>query len=349
MNSVLSSRTQSARPVAFITALVVTALLLLAAIPALAQAQEPTPTPEKQEEQPAPTQEPTPTPEQQAQQPAPTQEPTPTPEQQEQQPAPTQEPTPTPEQQEQQPAPTQEPTPTPEQQEQQPAPTQEPTKTVRAKLSFSQTAWSADETDADGALTITVNINPALTEAGSVNIQTSPNAAADARVPASLALPAGQTSVDLPITVVGDNDVEGDESFEIEFSAVEDAPYDLGAPAKTTITIVDDDRPVLSFAQAAYTAGEGDGELEVTVNIDPALPAAGAVNITTHYGSASAADVSVPATLALPAGATSAALRIAITERQRYRIRGKLQHRACRRRSRALRAGRASLGHHHHQ
>ena len=55
-----------------------------------------------------------------------------------------------------------------------------------------------------------MNINPALTEAGSVNIKTPPNAAADARVPASLALPAGQTSVDLPITIVGDDDVEGD-------------------------------------------------------------------------------------------------------------------------------------------
>ena len=318
MNSVLSSQTQSAQPVAFITALVVTALLLLAAIPALAQAQEPTPTPEqqaqqpaptqeptptpekqeqqpaptqeptptpeKQEQQPAPTQEPTPTPEKQEQQPAPTQEPTPTPEKQEQQPAPTQEPTPTPEQQEQQPAPTQEPTPTPEQQEQQPAPTQEPTKTVRAELSFSQTAWSADETDADGALTITVNINPALTEAGSVNIQTSPNAAADARVPASLALPAGQTSVDLPITIVGDNDVEGDESFEIEFSAVEDAPYDLGAPAKTTITIVDDDRPVLSFAQAAYTVNEDDGVVRVIVNMSPALPSSQWPAVETVFG-----------------------------------------------------------------
>ena len=367
MNSVLSSRTQSAQPVAFITALVVTALLLLAAIPALAQAQEPTPTPEQQE-QPAPTQEPTPTTAKQEGQPAPTQEPTPTPEKKEEQPAPTQEPTPTPEKKEEQPAPTQEPTPTPEKKEEQPAPTQEPTNTVRAELSFSQTAWSVDETDADGALTITVNINPALTEAGSVNIKTSPNAAADARVPATLALPAGQTSVDLPITVVGDDDVEGDESFEIELSAGDGALYALGAPAKTTITIIDDDRPeltvaqapsaqstaavpqkesesspgapqqqsdaqgaepqneqidgdnsdpaprtALTFSQTAWSADEGDGELEVTVNIDPALPAAGAVNITTHYGSASAADVSVPKTLALPAGATSAALRIPIT------------------------------------
>ena len=115
MNSVLSSRTQSAQPVAFITALVVTTLLLLAAIPAIAQAQELIPTSEEL-------------------------------------------------------------TPTPGVQEQQPAPTQEPTNTVRAELSFSQTAWPADETDADGALTITVNINPALTEAGPVNIKTSPNA-----------------------------------------------------------------------------------------------------------------------------------------------------------------------------
>ena len=218
-----------------------------------------------------------------------TQEPTPTPEKKEGQPAPTQEPTPTPEKKEEQPAPTQEPTPTPEKKEEQPAPTQEPTNTVRAELSFSQTAWSVDETDADGALTITVNINPALTEAGSVNIQTSPNAAADARVPASLALPAGQTSVDLPITVVGDNDVEGDESFEIEFSAVEDAPYDLGAPAKTTITIVESTttgrcspshRPPIRRRPARalpgtgclYRQRSGGGVLRVVVNMSAPLP-----------------------------------------------------------------------------
>ena len=133
MNSVWSSQTQSGRPVAFITALVVTTLLLLAAIPAIAQAQELIPTSEVL--------------------------------------------TPTSEVQAQQPAPTQELTPTPEEQEQQPAPTQEPTKTVGADLGFSQTAWPADETDADGALTITVNINPALTGAGPVNIKTSPSAA----------------------------------------------------------------------------------------------------------------------------------------------------------------------------
>ena len=116
MNSVWSSQTQSGRPVAFITALVVTTLLLLAAIPTIAQAQELIPTSEVL-------------------------------------------------------------TPTSEVQAQQPAPTQEPTKTVGADLGFSQTAWPADETDADGALTITVNINPALTGAGPVNIKTSPSAA----------------------------------------------------------------------------------------------------------------------------------------------------------------------------
>lgn len=46
MKSLLSSRTQSALPVAFITTLVVTALFPLAAIPAIAQAQEPTPPPD---------------------------------------------------------------------------------------------------------------------------------------------------------------------------------------------------------------------------------------------------------------------------------------------------------------
>ncbi len=230
------------------------------------------------------------------------------------------------------------------------------------ELSFSQVAWSAEETDADGTLTITVNINPALAEASAVNITTRhiSTAAGDADVPATLALPAGQTSVGLSITISGDDDVEADESFEVELSAIPDAPYTVGAAATATITIIDDDRPeltiveapsaqgaaaapqkqaespanapqsqsdsqgatpqnqqdggaTLAFKLAAYTVNEADGALDITVNIAPALPAASTVNITTSHISSAAADVSVPATLTLPQGATSATLRIPIT------------------------------------
>ncbi|MCY3905174.1 MAG: hypothetical protein OXF76_18585 [Caldilineaceae bacterium] len=278
-------------------------------------------------------------------------------------------PTPAAQNQEPTPAPTPEETPTPDAQNQEQAADQGATKTTRPELTFKQSAWSADETDADGALTITVNINPALAEASAVNITTSTNAAGDAIVPSTLALPAGQSSVDLLITIIGDDDAEEDESFDIDLSATDAAPYTLGAPAKTTITIIDDDRPELTTAEAASAQGaaaapqkqaesssnasdsqsdsqgatpqnqqnggagsasasqsklslgqaawsvteaDTDGTLNVTVNINPAMETASAVNITTRYGSADATDVSVPATLTLPQGATSVELPITI-------------------------------------
>ena len=298
----------------------------------------------------------------------PTPEETPTPEAQNQEPAQTPEETPTPEAQDQEQAPIPEETPTPETQDHEPAADKDATGAIRPVLTFKQTAWSANETDADGALTITANVNPALTAASAVSIVTSPNATGDARVPSTLALPAGQTSVDLPITIIGDDDAEDDESFGIELSATDAAPYTVGEPAKTTITIIDDDSteltiveaasaqgaaaapqkeaespsnaaqtqsdtqgatpqnqqdggagsgsaPQTQLSQTAWSAREGDGALDITVNISPALSAASAVNITPRYNdAASAADVSLPATLTLPQGATSATLRINIID-----------------------------------
>ena len=183
-------------------------------------------------------------------------------------------------------------------------------------LAFSQAAWSATEAGADGTLNVTVNINPALATASTVSITPRYDSAAatDVSVPATLTLPAGRTSVDLPITIRADALVEGAEKLEIQLSAVEGAPYKLGAPAKTTITINDDDFATLVFSQAAWSATEADtdGTLKVNVKINPAMANASAVNITTRYDSATAADVSVPATLTLPAGRTSVDLPITI-------------------------------------
>ena len=183
-------------------------------------------------------------------------------------------------------------------------------------LAFSQAAWSATEAGADGTLNVTVNISPALATASAVSItpRYDSAAAADVSVPKTLTLPAGRTSVDLPITIRADALVEGAEKLEIQLSAVEGAPYKLGAPAKTTITINDDDFATLVFSQAAWSATEAgaDGTLNVTLNISSAMANASAVNITTRYDSAAAADVSVPATLTLPAGRTSVDLPITI-------------------------------------
>ena len=125
-------------------------------------------------------------------------------------------------------------------------------------------------------------------------------------MPATLTLPQGATSATLQISITADTDVEGAENFDIELVAVEDAPYELGAPATATITINDDDRATLDLGQSVFTVNEADGALDITVNIAPTLPVTSTVNITTEHLSSTAADITVPATLTLPAGAASA-------------------------------------------
>ena len=184
-----------------------------------------------------------------------------------------------------------------------------------ATLALGQAAYSVIE--GDGALNIPVKINPALANASVVNITTHYDSATadDVSVPATLTLPAGQTSVDLQVPITADNFVEGDEKLEIELSAVADAPYKLGQQAKTAITIKDDDFAALAFSQAAWsvTEADSDGALSLTVNINPVLANASVVNITTRHISTAAADVTVPATLTLPAGQTSVELPITIS------------------------------------
>ena len=189
----------------------------------------------------------------------------------------------------------------------------------QSKLSLAQSAWSAGE--ADGALDVTVNISPALAEASAVNITTRYNgaaSAADVSVPATLTLPKDATSATLQISITADTDIEGAESFEIELVAVADAPYELGAPRKTTITINDDDRATLAFSQAAYTVNEGDGELRAIVNMSSALPNGVFPELNRVFGeghTATSADIGATTVMSktLTADGSSIVVKIPIT------------------------------------
>ena len=148
----------------------------------------------------------------------------------------------------------------------------------RSTLAFSQAAYTFTEADTDGTLNVTVTIDPAMETASAVTITTRhiSTTAEDVSVPETLTLPAGQTSVDLPITIRGDPLVEDTESFEIALVTVEDAPYALGHTVAATVTINDDDQP--SPAAAArmnsawtITVTPGDQKLDVSWQPPPAV------------------------------------------------------------------------------
>ncbi|WP_116125081.1 ExeM/NucH family extracellular endonuclease [Lewinella sp. IMCC34183] len=69
----------------------------------------------------------------------------------------------------------------------------------------------------------------------------------------SITLPAGQTSATLPITVIDDEDVEGEETIELTITGVSDATYAIGSGA--SIVITDNDL----FGTILISTLQGDG------------------------------------------------------------------------------------------
>ena len=181
-------------------------------------------------------------------------------------------------------------------------------------LSLGQAAYTVTEGDSDVSLNVEVSYSKPLTKAGTLLITARhlSTSADDFAVVTEAQLPKDARKTVFGITIRGDNLVEADERFEIALSPGADARFRVGKPA--TVTIVDDDLPTLSLGKAGYSVDEDAGWLTIPVSVSPALEVTSAVNVTTRYGTAGAADVSVPATLTLPKGATSADLRVAVSD-----------------------------------
>ena len=60
--------------------------------------------------------------------------------------------------------------------------------------------------------------------------------------------------------------IELDETFTVAFGTLPDN-VSAGTPASVTVTITDNDIPAVSFTAETVSAGEGDGAVEVTVQL----------------------------------------------------------------------------------
>lgn len=128
---------------------------------------------------------------------------------------------------------------------------------------------SQPEGDAVNTLSFTVSLNPvsgrtvsftgATADALAVSIGPNPDFVALTAGPISI--PAGQTSVTIPVTIIGDTVFEGDESFSLNLTAVSNAtPGALSATAtlqeddqQPTTTEITSDEPDPSAVNAPYT------------------------------------------------------------------------------------------------
>jgi Calx-beta domain/Domain of unknown function DUF11 len=131
----------------------------------------------------------------------------------------------------------------------------------------------------------------------------------------TVTIAAGATSATITIPVINDVAVEGNETVIITLSSVTSGLATLGPTLSATTTILDNDAPTVSIANTtgANEAGVVNGVMTVTRS---ALSAGAAVIVYSVSGSAaSGVDyTSLPGTITIPAGATSATIVIPVID-----------------------------------
>ena len=128
----------------------------------------------------------------------------------------------------------------------------------------------------------------------------------EATVPATVTIPAGQTTASFAITVIDDPLLDGTQTATL----VATAP---GYPDGSTVIAVQDNETATLALTAPTTTREGVGTVPGTVTVSAAPASAITVNLT----SSDPAELQVPATLVIAAGQTSAAFTITVVDDRR--------------------------------
>jgi VCBS repeat-containing protein len=131
---------------------------------------------------------------------------------------------------------------------------------------------------------------------------------ADYTAPDEVVLPAGQTSLVVPIGVIDDSLIEGEESLSVRVATFPD--FSTGLLQGMTIRLLDNDRPDLTWTTTARSTQEDAGSITLTLRLS--APAATDVRVDLAYANreaAAGADYQPgPASVVIPTGHTSADL-----------------------------------------
>lgn len=134
--------------------------------------------------------------------------------------------------------------------------------------------------------------------------------------PLEIVIPAGQLTGSAVLTLVNDTTPESDEKIVVTLQAPANPNAVLGKVTEQTITILDDDKalPTVGFASAAQTVNEATaGQLQIAVTLSAAQPDRDITVAVALSGTASQfIDYTVPLTVTIPKGATSANVTVTI-------------------------------------
>ncbi|MFM7740607.1 MAG: Calx-beta domain-containing protein, partial [Planctomycetota bacterium] len=128
-------------------------------------------------------------------------------------------------------------------------------------------------------------------------------------------IPAGSTSVTIPVVINGDTTVETDETFTLNLSNISSNATFARATATGTIKNDDVPPPTVSVADVSRTEGNsGTSNMVFTVSISAATTAPVTFTYATADGTATAGSdyVAATGTATIPAGSTSVAVNVSI-------------------------------------
>jgi len=122
----------------------------------------------------------------------------------------------------------------------------------------------------------------------------------------------GQISQTITVNITADTDVEVDETFDLILNNPTNAT--LGTPNITTISIINDDVPLVQFASNTYTINEDAGPVIVEVTLSTSSVNTVTLDYATVFGTATSSDfTSSNGTLIFSPGDTSKTISIPIT------------------------------------
>ena len=157
----------------------------------------------------------------------------------------------------------------------------------QATVTLSSASYSANENV--GTLPVTLTLNQAAPYTVTATYATS-NGTASApgdytAASGAVSFTPGVTQTTVNLSIVNDALIENNEAFTITLSNPNGAT--LGAPSSATITLIDNDLPIVALNSAAYNTYENAGTVPITVTLNQAAPYLVTVAYATSNGTAS--------------------------------------------------------------
>ncbi len=157
-----------------------------------------------------------------------------------------------------------------------------------ATLSIATTTQAAEDLT-DGLFTITASAAPAVDVLVTISVSGTATGGRDyVTIGNSFIFPAGQTTVTIPVDVIPDSALEGNETIIIELLSTDNTDVTIGSPSTSTVNLSDNDSASVNIADAS--GDEDDGSITITATLSNAVQGGFTVDVSTVDASATVAD-----------------------------------------------------------